>query len=398
MHASVVNLLLIALAVAATAPGADASANIVIGTPSTSPITIGTGSGSGSAPSTPPSTPTGPVESYQQELLNLVNEHRRSIGAQPLCLTPTLNDAATVHSLDMAANRYMAHEGTRGESPFDRMRNTGYTGFTAAAENVAFASTGGSLMGETAQSAYKSWINSAGHRANIENPAYNQMGAARALGNCPGSAGGMQCAYWTQTFGTNNLNQYGCAGDGYGKPAAPAPASAPAKVVAAAEQPKPKAPKPAPEQNGVEATHTEAPKAVDPATSLTTPPAQPAPAAKRYNHGGRPAAPAAGTDPARSDGGDKKHSGYGGSRPAPAATADAGYAKPSPSPAAVDPASNASYGRDSEAPAAPAAADPAGNGYGAAKPVAKKPKACRKRRTAPQGQDPAKGAGYGSKY
>ncbi|ORZ38901.1 CAP domain-containing protein [Catenaria anguillulae PL171] len=214
------------------------------------------------APTGPaPSIPSSPVEQYQQELLNLVNNHRARIGAQPLCLTSGLIVSSQKHSNDMARGKFMSHTGSDGTDPFQRMRQVGYAGFQGAAENVAFGSTGGSLRYETPAAVFKGWMDSPGHRTNIENKSFNQMGGARAVGACPGSGYG-QCAYWTQNFGKQDTGRFPCIGSGYGSAPAPAP------------QP-PKVPAPAPVQPPrVIPTVAPAPKPVQPAPVQ---PVQPAP-------------------------------------------------------------------------------------------------------------------------
>ena len=65
------------------------------------------------------------------------------------------------------------------------LRNYGIS-FTAAAENIASGQ-------RTAAEVMNSWMNSAGHRANILNATYNQLG----VGAAKDSNGNL---YWTQMF------------------------------------------------------------------------------------------------------------------------------------------------------------------------------------------------------
>ncbi|KAI9219664.1 hypothetical protein BC828DRAFT_385573 [Blastocladiella britannica] len=183
------------------------------------------------------------ANSLQVQLLNMVNAHRAQIGAQKLCLQGLLNDAAVIQAKDMSAHTRLEHTGTDGSSPFDRMGRVGYSGFRAAAENILFGSTGGSLKTETAAAAFQQWMNSPGHRANIENPVYNQMGAAAIVGKCPGSGYG-DCAWWSQEFGTQDYSRFPCITGGGGS--APAPAPAPPAPKPAPPAPKPAPPAPAP--------------------------------------------------------------------------------------------------------------------------------------------------------
>jgi uncharacterized protein YkwD len=78
----------------------------------------------------------------------------------------------------------MSHTGSDGSSPFDRIRRYGYN-YRRAAENVAAGYS-------SAQDVMRGWMNSSGHRANILNPRYRDIGIGDASGNK---------RYWTETFG-----------------------------------------------------------------------------------------------------------------------------------------------------------------------------------------------------
>ncbi len=81
-------------------------------------------------------------------------------------------DAAAVahaHSTDMRDRDYFSHTNPDGESPFDRLRNAGADWSGAAGENIAWGTSSG-------QTAFDMWINSSGHRANIENCSFTHHG------------------------------------------------------------------------------------------------------------------------------------------------------------------------------------------------------------------------------
>ena len=88
----------------------------------------------------------------------------------------------------MAANDYFSHDSQDGRSPFDRIKAAGYS-FGAAAENIAAGGT-------TAAGAMDQWMNSPGHKANILNCTYVDLGVGFAKGVNADYAG-----YWTQDFG-----------------------------------------------------------------------------------------------------------------------------------------------------------------------------------------------------
>ncbi|MBL8932159.1 MAG: CAP domain-containing protein, partial [Kineosporiaceae bacterium] len=98
-----------------------------------------------------------------------------------------LTNAAQGHSADMAAKNYFSHTGLDGRSPFDRMRDAGYS-YSMAAENIAAGQP-------TPAAVVNGWMNSAGHKANILNCKLTEIGVGVAKG---GSYG----IYWTQNFGT----------------------------------------------------------------------------------------------------------------------------------------------------------------------------------------------------
>ena len=81
----------------------------------------------------------------------------------------------------MAINRRISHRGSDGSSMVDRVETTGYQP-RYLAENVASAQS-------TPQDVLSSWMSSSGHRRNILNPNYNEIGV------------GYYNGYWTQIFG-----------------------------------------------------------------------------------------------------------------------------------------------------------------------------------------------------
>jgi uncharacterized protein YkwD len=70
-----------------------------------------------------------------------------------------------------------------------RIQETGYA-FSAIAENVA----GGQ---PTPESVIQTWLNSSGHRRNMLNPEYTEIGIGYAT-----NSSSQYTHYWTQVFGT----------------------------------------------------------------------------------------------------------------------------------------------------------------------------------------------------
>ena len=122
------------------------------------------------------------VSSYEQQVIVLVNEIRRNNGLTPLKPNWELSRVARYKSQDMYDNRYFSHTSPVYGSPFQMMKNFGIS-YRSAAENIAKGQ-------RTPQEVVNAWMNSSGHRANILNASYTQIGVGYvSTGN-----------YWTQMF------------------------------------------------------------------------------------------------------------------------------------------------------------------------------------------------------
>lgn len=91
----------------------------------------------------------------------LMNDHRASVGCGPLTWNFEVAAVAQEHSEDMAARDFFAHTNPDGDSPFDRMQAAGVD-FSRAAENIAWGYP-------TPEAVLAGWLDSPGHRNNIEN-------------------------------------------------------------------------------------------------------------------------------------------------------------------------------------------------------------------------------------
>ncbi|WP_047381819.1 MULTISPECIES: CAP domain-containing protein [unclassified Cetobacterium] len=118
-----------------------------------------------------------------EAILALVNIERENRGIEPLKLNPTLNTLAKIKSDDMYHNQYFSHNSPIYGSPFDLMKKYNVNYMTAG-ENIAKGQN-------TPEFVMKSWMESAGHRKNILNPKFKEMGVSRdEFGN----------NIWTQMF------------------------------------------------------------------------------------------------------------------------------------------------------------------------------------------------------
>ncbi|MCA9318822.1 hypothetical protein KDA06_04235 [Candidatus Saccharibacteria bacterium] len=101
-------------------------------------------------------------------LLASTNSERASNGYSSLQLNTQLNAAATAKARDMAINDYWAHVSPTGITPWYWFSNAGYS-YATAGENLAYGFT---TSGET----ITGWMNSPGHRANILNANFQEVG------------------------------------------------------------------------------------------------------------------------------------------------------------------------------------------------------------------------------
>ncbi|MGI9303134.1 MAG: CAP domain-containing protein [Gammaproteobacteria bacterium] len=155
----------------------------------------------GSSPSPPspqpsPITPAGCMAAAQEEMLRLVNDARsaaRACGNTQHAVAPALGwncqlqEAALVHSRDMASNNFLDHMGSDGLQAQDRIEAAGYTWQTFG-ENIS----GGQ---DSAAEVVDSWLTSPGHCRNTMNPAFTELGMGSAF-----NASARFRIYWTQVL------------------------------------------------------------------------------------------------------------------------------------------------------------------------------------------------------
>jgi uncharacterized protein YkwD len=126
--------------------------------------------------------------SFQQELLRLTNAERTKRGLKPLSLSTKLNQAAQNHATDMVQRQYFDHTSPDGSKPRDRAKAVGYIG-SYVGENIAAGQ-------QSASSVVASWMESKGHRANILNKNFKEIGLGYIY-NRNDDYG----HYWVQVFG-----------------------------------------------------------------------------------------------------------------------------------------------------------------------------------------------------
>ncbi|MBN1564128.1 MAG: CAP domain-containing protein [Anaerolineae bacterium] len=112
----------------------------------------------------------------ETEIVRLVNEARTAAGLQEVQINPVLTSVAQGHSNDMAQNSFLDHAGSDGSRPADRVQAAGYD-FRAVGENVLYQ------FQIDSNQAFTSWWNSQGHRENMMNPLFTEIGVAYTSGS-----------------------------------------------------------------------------------------------------------------------------------------------------------------------------------------------------------------------
>ncbi|MEJ8668022.1 sigma-70 family RNA polymerase sigma factor [Streptomyces sp. MS1.AVA.1] len=131
-----------------------------------------------------PQTQAAPSGAVAQ-VVALVNKERSAAGCGPLSEDSELNQAALRHSEDMDARDFFDHTNPDGADPGQRVTAAGYT-WSTYGENIAQGQ-------QTPEAVMESWMNSPGHRANILNCSFKDIG----VGIHKASGG----PWWTQVFG-----------------------------------------------------------------------------------------------------------------------------------------------------------------------------------------------------
>ncbi|MEK7556711.1 MAG: CAP domain-containing protein [Patescibacteria group bacterium] len=119
------------------------------------------------------------------------NRHRAEAGLPALPLNAKLAAAAQAKVNDMFQKQYFDHIGPDGRGPADWVEDTNYA-YIAVGENLAL----GNFAGDAAL--VNAWMSSPGHRANILNQHFAEIGVATAQGTFQGE----QTWLAVQTFGT----------------------------------------------------------------------------------------------------------------------------------------------------------------------------------------------------
>ncbi|MEX0690095.1 MAG: CAP domain-containing protein [Candidatus Paceibacterota bacterium] len=124
--------------------------------------------------SSPLRGPTEPVDESYLTVSGIVletNKHRLEHGLEPLSTNFILHNAAEMKVEDMFALQYFAHESPTGEGPSDLADAAGYD-YLMIGENLALGNYKNDLV------LVQAWMDSPGHRANILNSKYTEIGVS----------------------------------------------------------------------------------------------------------------------------------------------------------------------------------------------------------------------------
>lgn len=135
-----------------------------------------------------------PVGTQEQAMLCLHNYARKRVGLGKLTLSGALFNSSSGKVGDILQCDQFSHSAC-GKDFLHWFEQVGYVGGCwKAAENIAW---GGGELG-TARSIMKSWLHSAGHRANILSRSYRQVGISLQDGSLSGSG---DARVWVAHFG-----------------------------------------------------------------------------------------------------------------------------------------------------------------------------------------------------
>jgi uncharacterized protein YkwD len=129
--------------------------------------------------------------------LCLINEQRAAIGAVALSANDTLSNASTAYAADMVARSFFDHQTPDGVTLDTRLARVGYS-YELAGENIAW---GEGVLATPAQ-IVNAWMHSEGHRTNILDPDFRQVGLGIVPGTPRGTASSFAGATYVTDFGT----------------------------------------------------------------------------------------------------------------------------------------------------------------------------------------------------
>lgn len=130
---------------------------------------------------------------FPNVLVDSTNIERQKVNENQLTVNPLLQQAAQAKAKDMATKGYFAHTSPEGLTPWYWLEQAGYS-YTQAGENLA-------INFVDSKDVIVAWMNSPGHRANILNQNYTEIGIATAKGVYKGQ----EATFVAQFFGRPDI-------------------------------------------------------------------------------------------------------------------------------------------------------------------------------------------------
>lgn len=121
-------------------------------------------------------------DSYQQEVVDLINKERKAAGLSPLQNSSTIEKAAYQRAKEI--ERVFSHTRPNGTSCFTVLDENNIA-YRAAGENIAYGQS-------TPKAVMDAWMNSEGHRKNILSSSFGKVGIGYYVVN--------GVPYWVQLF------------------------------------------------------------------------------------------------------------------------------------------------------------------------------------------------------
>ena len=122
---------------------------------------------------------------FQAEVVRLVNAERRKRGINAVSISNKLSSAASLRASEITQK--FSHRRPDGRNFISAAESLGYT-FSYIGENIAAGQ-------KSPEDVMNIWMNSPGHRANILNPEYTEIGVGLDYAN------NIYGLHWVQLFG-----------------------------------------------------------------------------------------------------------------------------------------------------------------------------------------------------
>lgn len=126
------------------------------------------------------------LTTYEQQLLDLVNQEREAVGLPALQYDAKVAKVAQLKAQDLLTNNYFDHESPTYGTPSEMLTQFDVR-WTASGENIAAGQ-------RSVEEVHEGWMNSPGHRENILQEIYTHVGFGFTEG------GGDYGTYWVQLF------------------------------------------------------------------------------------------------------------------------------------------------------------------------------------------------------